>query len=180
LPCGKIELTFLAIAHNHALFGEDLVKLAEQTSDVISCTDSLKGGTTENCDYMGNRAEKWLAYSTVTSNVLGEFVSDVDKSLPDFATAEEFPAALWGWTATFTLFLYPIPSAQRGYRELPSTEVATMRMGATTGAEAFPFHHAFSLERVCGFGRATSPVFSKSNRKFRLHRQLIGKNLNSV
>ncbi len=94
---------------------------------------------------MGNRAEKWLAYSTVTSNVLGEFVSDVDKSLPDFATAEEFPAALWGWTATFTLFLYPIPSTQRGYRNCPAPEVATMRMEATTGAEAFPFHHAFSV-----------------------------------
>jgi hypothetical protein len=173
-------LTFLAIAHNHALFDEDLVKLAEQTSGVISSTDSLKGGTTENCDYMGNRAEKWLAYSTVTSNVLGEFVSDVDKSLPDFATAEECPPR-YGVGRPHPLFS-SIQYLQRNEAtgNCPAPEVATMRMGATTGAEAFPFHHAFSLERVCGFGGATSPVFSKSNRKFRLHRQLIGKNLNSV
>jgi hypothetical protein len=75
-------LTFLAIADDHAVFDKDLVKLAGQTSNGTFCADSLKGGITENCDYLGNCAEKWLR----------EFVSDVDKSLPNFAMAEVFPA----------------------------------------------------------------------------------------
>jgi hypothetical protein len=53
------------VAKHHAAFDIDLVKFAVW-ADIgqTSCSDSLKGGNTENGDSMGNPAEKWLAYST--------------------------------------------------------------------------------------------------------------------
>jgi hypothetical protein len=44
-----------------------------RTSDT-SNADSLKGGNTENCDNMGNPAEKWLAYFTLKSTVIGNWL----------------------------------------------------------------------------------------------------------
>ena len=36
-----------------------------------SCADSLKGGITENCNSIGNPAEKWLRYFTLKPSLLG-------------------------------------------------------------------------------------------------------------
>ena len=62
------------LAKDHAAFDIDLVKFGGQ-ADIgqTSCADSLKGGNTENCDSMGNPAEKWFAYSTLGSRVQGGF-----------------------------------------------------------------------------------------------------------
>jgi hypothetical protein len=60
------------LAKDHAAFDIDLVKFAGwEDIGQTSCADSLKGGNAENCDSMGNPAEKWFAYSTLRSRVHG-------------------------------------------------------------------------------------------------------------
>jgi hypothetical protein len=70
LPCGKIELMFLA--KDHAAFDNDLVKLAGW-ADIgrhLLCGFGERRNS-ENCDSMGNPAEKWLTYSNPNSSVFG-------------------------------------------------------------------------------------------------------------